>query len=786
MMCTPTSGAPYCADTNNDAANCGTCGKTCSTGQVCQSGNCVSTCGSSATAMVCNGSCVDTNTDNANCGTCSKACLAGTVCSGGTCQPDCGALKPCTDSTGLPYCADEASDPSNCGACGKTCQSGQLCKGGNCVAGCSGGTSMCTDATTGNLYCADLKNDPQNCEMCGTACAAGEVCQGGCHASCSGGTSMCTDATTGNLYCADLKNDPKNCEMCGNACADGQVCQGGCQASCAGGTSQCTDAKTGNLYCADLQNDPKNCMTCGNACATGQVCLAGVCTSGCFGTGQTLCGSSCVDVTTNSDNCGTCGNSCFAGGKQGYCTGGACITCSGSTPIACANQCISVTYDVNNCGGCGTMCPAGDICANGSCRLPEAAIADWPFNVDGGDYSGHGNAAVLDASSSITAGSTWAANALSLPGRTPGATAPHIDFTGAFTVEAWVFTSDFAGNGNDVSVLGQCDSTTPNHCLHLVIRNGYAYEGFYSDDMSGTVRLSNSNWHHVAWVSDGAGTMSLYVDGALDVSQSGHGLYAGTAAPTWIGQEGFGIKDEPQPVQIDSVVVYNTVLTAAEIQADYETASHATFDASNLLDSTTNHADGTNNGGVTFGAGHTAAAGDMAASFDGSATGSYVSGPYAALGGLTPAYSIEMWVNPTAAAAGELAHVSTTPDGAGWCTPFLGVTGTGAIVTQAWNGGGDSEVIGPSLTPGTWTHVAATWSTPNGLRLYINGALIDSTAVTFSGAGQPAYLTVGGPSTGTGCSTLDIPTAPFAGAVDDVQVFGVERIAAEIAADAGP
>jgi hypothetical protein len=76
------------------------------------------------------GLCTDTSSDPANCGTCGHTCRSDQICSGGNCVcPDNGV--ECTPGT----CTDINNDKNNCGACGHTCDPGETCKGGSCVSG---------------------------------------------------------------------------------------------------------------------------------------------------------------------------------------------------------------------------------------------------------------------------------------------------------------------------------------------------------------------------------------------------------------------------------------------------------------------------------------------------------------------------------------------------------------------------------------------------------------------------------------------------------------------------
>ncbi len=81
-----------CVDTSSDAANCGMCGKACQAGESCVDGTC--RCGSGATAracrprsdsdlgeLCCDGACVPQ--DNMNCGSCGTTCSDGQMCAYG-------------------------------------------------------------------------------------------------------------------------------------------------------------------------------------------------------------------------------------------------------------------------------------------------------------------------------------------------------------------------------------------------------------------------------------------------------------------------------------------------------------------------------------------------------------------------------------------------------------------------------------------------------------------------------------------------------------------------------
>lgn len=72
-------------DLQTTADHCGRCGSTCSGGQMCAMGACVTTCPTGQTA--CGTACVDLATDARHCGMCDRACTTGEACAGGRCAP---------------------------------------------------------------------------------------------------------------------------------------------------------------------------------------------------------------------------------------------------------------------------------------------------------------------------------------------------------------------------------------------------------------------------------------------------------------------------------------------------------------------------------------------------------------------------------------------------------------------------------------------------------------------------------------------------------------------------
>ena len=213
---------PYCANLLMDSTNCGACGTTCPTGEICNgSGVCSVTCIASESKCPGAGSslCVNLQSDNENCGQCGQACPSGQSCSAGGCAATCAVpFASCGPATAI-YCADLASDPSNCGGCGQACTPGGSCLDGGCAVSCPAPFALCPSGS--GYSCVDPSFDLENCGGCGQTCGGQSVCFNGRCAPCGGPLQLCCP--------------PGLCETRGLDCVAG-VCMGSVSSS-GGGSS---------------------------------------------------------------------------------------------------------------------------------------------------------------------------------------------------------------------------------------------------------------------------------------------------------------------------------------------------------------------------------------------------------------------------------------------------------------------------------------------------------------------------------------------------------------------
>jgi hypothetical protein len=171
---------------------------------------------------------------------------------------------------------------------------------------------------------------------------------------------------------------------------------------------------------------------------------------------------------------------------------------------------------------------------------------------------------------------------------------------------------------------------------------------------------------------------------------------------------------------------------------------------------------------------------NQAISFSGASTSYFQGYGLTSFGISNQSFSIAFWIRPQTL-SGTLVHLSTSSSGTGsTCFPLLGFASNGTIVAQVLISNTTiASVVGPILSvSSSWTAIVETWSSTNGLKLYVINTLVSSiTASTFLASGTtPNYLTFGNCLSGCGgCLGGSIGTpGPFTGAIDDLRIYNRE------------
>jgi glucose/arabinose dehydrogenase len=216
------------------------------------------------------------------------------------------------------------------------------------------------------------------------------------------------------------------------------------------------------------------------------------------------------------------------------------------------------------------------------------------------------------------------------------------------------------------------------------------------------------------------------------------------------------------PEQASSYVATFTAGSLANLAAAYS------FDEG--AGTTVTDASGNNNTGTLVGATWTGSGKiNGALSFNG--TSSRVDVPNASSLQLTTAMTLEAWVNPTTITSKWRDVIYKGRDNF-----YLAASSTnaGKPVGEGLIGGVNTKAIGTApLATNTWTHLATTYDGA-ALRLYVNGTLVRTTAVTGTIATSTNPLQIGGDS---------IFGQYFAGTIDEVRIYNAALTQTQIQTD---
>ncbi|MGI0494679.1 LamG-like jellyroll fold domain-containing protein [Alkalinema pantanalense CENA528] len=137
-----------------------------------------------------------------------------------------------------------------------------------------------------------------------------------------------------------------------------------------------------------------------------------------------------------------------------------------------------------------------------------------------------------------------------------------------FLVEVWVNLPSTVG---DRSLLGT-DILKANEGLHLIIRNGKPYFGFFGNDTAGQTVINPNTWYHLAFrYTKATGEQAIFVNGELDTATQKHAAFQGKgmvkltrSSGDFLGGNGF-----PLEGAIDDVRIWSQPRSNAQIKADY-------------------------------------------------------------------------------------------------------------------------------------------------------------------------------------------------------------------------
>ena len=336
-------------------------------------------------------------------------------------------------------------------------------------------------------------------------------------------------------------------------CADGErLCAGTCLPSSACCTAADCPAPPSNATASCVSNQ------CGVACNQGYGMCMGVCLPN---------AAQCCVASDCSGNHVT--RSCTSGTCDGVCDTGYADCDSNKQTDGCE---VGTTADAYNCGSCNHVC-SHPSCSGGLCAgLNSGLVAYWSFDEGAGsgaaDSSGNGNNGALS-------GATWTTGKLggALQFGNGGGnivTVPTISALGYEQTRAvWIYPTNVASN-TDQYIFDEGGNTDwiqlyDGHGIgELTVRAGgitYFVDGNIPIDTVNT-------WYFIVVAIDHFGTLSIYVNGILDASNTVSRPWSG---PIAIGNTNGGGQNFQG--KIDEVSVWNRALSGDEITLLYNSGA---------------------------------------------------------------------------------------------------------------------------------------------------------------------------------------------------------------------
>ena len=348
----------------------------------------------------------------------------------------------------------------------------------------------------------------------------------------------------------------------------------------------------------------------------------------------------------------------------------------------------------------------------------------------------------------------------------------------SWTFEAWIYLFDIQ-TGIEYPIAGQCENNVTDKCLHLVVRTAKLYLGFLSDDLFGTTSLTASRWYHAAFVFDHpTKNQSIYLNGVLDASREANNSYQGIGCPLDIGKNDWSNAHYFFNGLIDQFSYTNRSKASDEILRDATLTVSFSFDSNSTFDEGPLAINGSLVGNTSFVPGRRG----QALQIDNVNDSYFMVQGLVLLGTNNQSYSFSIWIKPAILQKSSIIHMSDHADGNGWSLPMISLTNNGELITVAWSGG-STIIMGPPILANMWTYVAVTYSSTNGLRLYVNGTLFNSSLpYSFVGSGHSNYLLVGSSrlaNTLVGWSNI---IGQYSGAVDELRVYSRELTTSDIIA----
>ena len=398
----------------------------------------------------------------------------------------------------------------------------------------------------------------------------------------------------------------------------------------------------------------------------------------------------------------------------------------------------------------------------------DGPMVEWDFSESSGtttaDAGYEADTGTLGSAASFVAGHVG--NAVSMSNSSNGYVVGNtsaVRTDKSFSVSAWVYLNS-SGTGVARTAVAQAGTNSSAFILKYDSGGGWAFTAPQSDVASPGIdqitsisNASTNTWVHLVGVFNaGAQTIQLYVNGtsqgtashltanawnATGALQVGRSRFGGAYTDSWWGK-------------IDSVRVYQRVLSSSDVSNLYsDTEPASTFTEAAMTTGVIGALQGTYQG----------LSSSNGAAFAGNATAynnTSVANP--------TTFTVECWFKVSGTAGGELIGFHQTTSGSGVSHDrSLYVDSGGQVTFATYVSSAQSVRSTSTYNDAAWHHAAASLGAA-GMKLYIDGALVASSATTTAG-NYTGYWRWGG---GDLTNMPNRPTDDYlTGSVDEVAIY---------------
>lgn len=144
-------------------------------------------------------------------------------------------------------------------------------------------------------------------------------------------------------------------------------------------------------------------------------------------------------------------------------------------------------------------------------------------------------------------------------------------------------------------MLSVCETSSPNQCMELMIRQNYTYFGLFGDGCAGRTEITKNRWYHFGFIYDYPNSVQyIYINGVIDCIHNLSVSFFMRNGTITIGAVNnmSNIRNSFWIGYIDHVSYFPYIKTSAEILWDANLVAHYSFDANSYYDDGPNKING--------------------------------------------------------------------------------------------------------------------------------------------------------------------------------------------------